>query len=957
MKFKKNFFFKNILFILLASILVFGAIFVSELAKTALLDDQNNNSENQVDATKLVINEVMSSNQGAYADSKGNLYDWIELYNGSNHDIELKGFGLSDNPKNTRWVFPDVTIAKKTYMIVYLSNNNQEGLYASLSLKSEGESILLRYPNGSVVDQVEVPPLGNNQVYTRINADSFNIQDEISPGFENTLSGHEAFIDSITLSQSEIIISEVLPDNQGNFIHPKAGLTGFIEITNLSDHFVNLNKYAVSDSLSSPFRWDLPATILDPNESVVIYTSNLDTTVNDYHSDFSLSQTNGLVVLSNNEGKIIQTLPYTNVPNGFALEYIEGKYVQSSAISPGYANTIEGIKAFQKQMQALPEGLVINEIMNRNTKYALQNGAIGYDWIEFRNTSDQAINLSDYGLSNTSKVLNLVTLPNVILQPNALYVVFASGDHNLSNGSNVHINFNIDLVESIYLYKENMMVDCMFVAEIPFNYSYGRDEAGGYSYMASPSINAKNIEGIKAVSPLAKSSLPSGIYESNIQLDLSGTGNIYYTLDGTEPTNHSKVFTETLTISSNTVLKYLSIDSGKLSSDVQTSSYFVNQSKSLPIVSLTLDPADYTNLAKNAWDITNEKSAHIEYFDGLEGFNLDCGIELFGGSVRGLPKKSFALKFKGLYGQSSLNYKVFDTRSYTRFDTLILRSGSQDYEYTYFRDILGSSVLEDSTTVVVQAYKTVVLYINGKYWGLYDFREKTDEDMIAGQFNVDADGVNVVRIDGNVTAGSKATYTSLLNYVGSHDMSNQSNYDYVKTQLNIVSYIDFWVAESFVTNNDIINTRFFSSPDYDNGRWNMVLYDLDFAWYNYKLNYYTFMMNEEGMSRLKVSTFLMRNLMKSDEFKQTYLQRLRYNLVNLFTVDRILGKLNTIVNQIDEEMVFERQRWGFSYTEWLNYVDYLKTYITRRRPYLLAQTKTFFNLSTAEYNILFGDLQ
>ncbi len=955
MKFKKKYFIKNTLFILLASILVFGAIFVNELAKTTDFN-QTDGSNNHIDATKLVINEIMSSNQGAYSDYKGDLYDWVELFNGSDQDIDLLNFGFSDSPKRTRWLFPDVTIAKQSYMIVYLTNQNQGGLYASFSLKSEGESIILRYPNGTVVDQVEVPSLENNQVYARLNDETFIVQDEISPGFENTKVGHEAFLNSITLTQSDIVISEVLPDNQGNFIHPTAGLTGFIEITNLSNHMVNLKNYAVSDALSSPFRWRLPATILDPNESTLIYTSNLDSSSGEYHSDFSLSQTNGMVILSNNQGKIIQTLPYTNVPNGFALEYLDGQYVLSSAISPGYPNTITGITLFQRAMQTLPKGLLINEVMNRNTKYALQNGGIGYDWIEFRNTSDNAINLGDYSISNTRKVIDLVALPNVFLQPNELYVVFASGDHNLSNGNNIHIDFNIDLVESLYLFRNETMVDSMFVAEVPFNYSYGRDEAGGYSYMASPSINAKNIEGVKAVSPLASTSIPSGIYESTIQVSLIGPSNIFYTLDGSSPTEHSKQYTEALSISSNTVLKYLSSESGKLNSDIQTASYFVNQGKTLPIVSLTIDPLDFADLQKHAWDLTNEKRAYVEYFDGLEGFKLECGIELFGGIVRGYPKKSFALKFKGLYGKSSLNYQVFDTRTYTRFDTLVLRSGSQDIELSNIRDIFSSSVMEDSPTVLVQAYKSVVLYINGKYWGLYDFREKIDEDMIAGQLNVNAAGVNVIRIDGDVTYGSKASYTKLLEYIETHDLSDPSYYAYVKTQLNIESYIDFWIAESFVTNNDIVNVRFFSSPEYDNGRWNMVFYDLDYGWYNYRVNYYKFMTDVEGMSFLHVPTFLMRNLMLSDEFKETYLQRLRYNLINIFTEERITAKLDMIINQVKDEMVFEKQRWNYSYTDWLSNIDYLRTYITHRRAYLLAQTKSYFKLSNAEYKSLFGDL-
>ena len=72
--------------------------------------------------------------------------------------------------------------------------------------------------------------------------------------------------------------------------------------------------------------------------------------------------------------------------------------------------------------------------------------------------------------------------------------------------------------------------------------------------------------------------------------------------------------------------------------------------------------------------------------------NLMNGFKLFGGSTRGLPKKSFALKFKKMYGEATLSYQVFENRDYSKFNSLILRSGSQDQESAFIRDILMTSL-------------------------------------------------------------------------------------------------------------------------------------------------------------------------------------------------------------------------------------------------------------------------
>ena len=45
----------------------------------------------------LYINEVCSHNKSSFTDSLGKASDWVELYNGSNSDIGLSGYGLTDN--------------------------------------------------------------------------------------------------------------------------------------------------------------------------------------------------------------------------------------------------------------------------------------------------------------------------------------------------------------------------------------------------------------------------------------------------------------------------------------------------------------------------------------------------------------------------------------------------------------------------------------------------------------------------------------------------------------------------------------------------------------------------------------------------------------------------------------------------------------------------------------------
>ena len=80
----------------------------TDIEKASALEDDGESS-----IGKLVINEVVSNNGGAYNDTLGNSYDWIELYNGSNKDINLSGYTLSDDSKTNKWAFKNTVIESK----------------------------------------------------------------------------------------------------------------------------------------------------------------------------------------------------------------------------------------------------------------------------------------------------------------------------------------------------------------------------------------------------------------------------------------------------------------------------------------------------------------------------------------------------------------------------------------------------------------------------------------------------------------------------------------------------------------------------------------------------------------------------------------------------------------------------------------------------------------------------
>ncbi|NLC47857.1 MAG: hypothetical protein GX758_00650, partial [Tenericutes bacterium] len=768
--------------------------------------------------------------------------------------------------------------------------------------------------------------------------------------------------------EKSVIITEILPHNKGNFKNLTGDFSGYIEIKNISDKTINITNYSLSNSEDAPFKWQFPKKSLSPNESIVVFTSGTSSYDGDLSTSFKLKNENGYAILANNKGQIVDKVKYENITNGTAYIKQGNNFLKGVSISPGYENTVDGIKSFQKKYLTNPKDLIINEAMNLNYKYLPQNGGNYYDWLELYNNSDKTIELSEYCLTTNTDNMCAYTLPKYELKKGEYYVIIASGNTALSNSKYKHSNFKLSDVQSIYLSKSNKVIDSLFLSDIPLGYSFGRSSDYGTYYFSTPTPGSKNGSGTQSVSYAPFSSEKSGTYNDtkNLSIKLTGSGNIYYTMDGSEPTTSSKVYSSPLTIKTTTVLRVMSKEAGKLKSDINTYSYIVNENHTLPVISLAINPSDLSSLHSHAWTEGYAKKVNAELIetDGT-GFQINAGLKLFGGSTRGHSKKSYELKFKKMYGDAKLEYQVFDDVDSAVFDSIVLRTGSQDDivsedKGTLIRDIVGTSLVAEYTSVDVQAYRPAVLYLNGKYWGLYFIREKIDETLVGNHYNVKATKKNtdILRIDSQVKSGSSSKYNKMTSFISNNSLSNSSNYAKIKEQINIENLCDFWIAETWTANNDIVNARYFSDPNVDNGRWHYIFYDLDYAFYNVDKNYYAFSTDPSGMTFNGYSTFLLRNLMKSSEFKKTYLERLSYNLKNTWATKTVLKRIDDVIDEIGtNEIKRNMERWNFSYSKWENNVKLLKNYVNKRNQYMIKYAKSYFGLTNSEVKKYFGDVK
>ncbi|WP_445587541.1 CotH kinase family protein [Sunxiuqinia sp. A32] len=75
---------------------------------------------------ELHFNEVMPSNVTTILDEDQDYPDWFELYNNSDHDIQLKDYRISDDENfESAWIFPNCQIKSGGYVLIYASGKNR----------------------------------------------------------------------------------------------------------------------------------------------------------------------------------------------------------------------------------------------------------------------------------------------------------------------------------------------------------------------------------------------------------------------------------------------------------------------------------------------------------------------------------------------------------------------------------------------------------------------------------------------------------------------------------------------------------------------------------------------------------------------------------------------------------------------------------------------------------------
>ena len=89
--------------------------------------------------------------------------------------------------------------------------------------------------------------------------------------------------------------------------------------------------------------------------------------------------------------------------------------------------------------------------------------------------------------------------------------------------------------------------------------------------------------------------------------------------------------------------------------------------------------------------------------------------------------------------------------------------------------------------------------------------------------------------------------------------------------------------------------------------------------------------------------------------KKHFVERVSYQLKNVWNKERINTKMNAILKEIEPELERNFNRWNLSRSDFEFQLERLKTYIEKREDNMIDQTKSFFDLTDQEVKYYFGD--
>ncbi|MCB9497552.1 MAG: CotH kinase family protein [Fibrobacteria bacterium] len=401
-----------------------------------------------------------------------------------------------------------------------------------------------------------------------------------------------------------------------------------------------------------------------------------------------------------------------------------------------------------------------------------------------------------------------------------------------------------------------------------------------------------------------------------------------------------------------------------------TALFLVNEKVTLPVMSVVVDslemfdtltglyqtgPNASTQLpyyGANFWE-DRELPGHVQFFekDGREAFSAPAGVGIYGNWSRAAPKKSLSIQFREKYGVRRIEWPLFPQHpEFTRFKGFGLRNNGGNFGKDYVRDALASSLTE-GLDLEYQLSRHVIVFLNGRYWGIHNLREKLDADYLDTRFGLSGDQIDLLKNGGEVQAGSATGWSQMVQWFHTADLAREADAAKARQLLDVDNYANYLAAEMWASNCDWPANNLRSWRRWDVASpWRMMLFDLDGGLSSFcgDEDMFAFLGDSSVVDEYPNgpdATVFFRRLSGDPAWRTRFVNRFAVLLSRNFSPARSLQVLDSMTAVLAPEIDRDRARWGLSAASQEREDKKLRTFLSQRAGLVRQNMEAWYGLA------------
>ncbi|UAM97301.1 lamin tail domain-containing protein [Polaribacter litorisediminis] len=803
------------------------------------------------------INEMMSSNGVTVADEDGDFNDWIEIYNYGSTPINLFGYGLSDDVTEPfKWVFPTVTIQPKSFLLVWASGKNRINaslpLHTSFKISAGGEELVLTKANGTKLSEVPALALERDTSYGRSvdGNGSLEVFGAPTPNASNT--------GTIPVATEKISINEFMTANEDTNADNDGDFEDWIEIYNYGTTTINLAEFGLSNDRDDLFKWKFPATILLPNQYILVWASGKNRAApgQQLHTNFNISSGNDILFLTNKNGALVSGTPVVYLEPGVSYGKQPdgtGSWVYFDEPTPGSSNITAGSNTLIKP-----------------PAFSHKSG----------------LHASAFDLTLTSENLNSVII----------YTLDGS-EPDINNLSGTSFNYKneypFEIGESFGPLLSETFTSKTYSAPIRIvDRSNDPDKLANKNTVQRPLHTPPNP--VRKATVVKARTFVNGVGSKT-------SSKTFFVWSGGNPYNLPVVSLQT---NEKHLFDY---NDGIYTAGVDFDTWRTEN----PTNNQSWRP-EFNNYWRSG--ATWEYPINVQFFDvSLSSvMNADAGFRIHGNNSRQDIIKNLRLYARDSYGENDFDHDLFKQQIpgapnvyNDNFKRLLLRGNGAGGEVAY--DVVFSRLMQPIFNGVTRI-EAAVHFFNGEFWGITALRDRMDRFHFANNFDLDEDNIVIVdckvgkcEIDeGDDT--DYASYEDFRDFIIENNMATPANYTQVEKLLDIDSFINH-VLLSIFAEDDSYEIKYWKArtkvnDGFGDGKWRLTTQDFEAALKSDDANWLEKHADEEEGRDNSINSSLMGHLLDNEEFKFKFINRFADVLNTAFKEARFKSVVNETFDEI-----------------------------------------------------------